>query len=328
MSKIIRCPYHLGLVEVSGIRSSIHCPECGTLIPRDFIEKTHIPRVTVGLIGFSGHGKTVYITSLFYLLKFLQAQWPSYYLRTLDDHTYKIFFENIPTFERSELPESTPVNFPLPALIFLGNLPHFGDWFFSFFDTAGEVFEAATTITNEGRFVAHAEVILFLISIPDSGEDWPDRIQALVDIYIRAVYGQLGLDLKKRQHLIVVFSKGDLLLDREAAVTGNFLMSGGSYQNYTHLEHKLSELSEISQNLRTWLEGSGGQGLVNLCQDNFKSVEYTIVSATGAAPVGNRLVTTLQPDDPKRVLDPFLWIMLKTKRPGFWKRIWSIITGT
>lgn len=36
-------------------------------------------------------------------------------------------------------------------------------------------------------------------------------------------------------------------------------------------------------------------------------------------------MTELKPEDPKRVLDPFLWIMEKTRPRGVWERIRGVL---
>ncbi len=92
--------------------------DCGRGINRAYIENVKIPRASVGLIGFTGHGKTSYIHFLFYLLNFLKTYWSEYFFNTLDKHTNDIVYRGIPWLVRGELPDSTPVIFPAPALIY------------------------------------------------------------------------------------------------------------------------------------------------------------------------------------------------------------------
>ena len=167
------------------------CPKCNSEIYRDFVEKAKIPRTTVGLVGFTGHGKTVYLTSLFYLLKFFKRRmiWrENFSWLSLDDNTHRIMFKHVPLFEESHLPEGTPANFPHPSLIQFSKVPFFGDHFLSIYDTAGSVFEETARITDLGRFVAQSEVVLFVISIPDCGGRWADNMERLLETYINAVY--------------------------------------------------------------------------------------------------------------------------------------------
>ncbi len=327
---MIKCPYHLGMVEPklesrNGTAAYV-CPDanCKAAIHRDFVERLDIPRTTVGLIGFSGHGKTVYITSLFYFLKYLRNKWADYYCLSLDDNTHKILHYHVPLFEDSQLPKSTPANFPFPSLIHFHNIPFFRNWFACFYDTAGAVFENTQKIADQGRFVACSDVLLFIISIIDCGKKWPDRMVEFLDTYIRAVWNSMRADLKK-QHLIVVLTKADSLgntnptgILSEDLVTE---LNSGFYKNYLDLNGRedIIRLKERSINIRNWLIREGGQGFVSIAKDKFKSVEYTLVSSTGSAPVGDRLLTKLTPEDPKLVLDPFLWILEKSRRKSTWK---------
>ena len=67
----MRCPYCLELtkptLEKKDNRLVYVCsnPNCKMEIARDFVEKPKVPLATVGMVGFPGHGKTVYVTSLF-----------------------------------------------------------------------------------------------------------------------------------------------------------------------------------------------------------------------------------------------------------------------
>jgi len=319
----IYCPYCLERVSLKK-NESYKCSNCEEDIPRDFIEKNNIPKVTVGLVGFRGHGKTTYITSLFYLLKFLKTKWRGYYFLTLDDHTSNIIYKHLPQFEEeSTLPDGTPANFPRPAVIQFHNIPYFRDYFLSFYDTGGEVFIRSEHIVDQGRFVAHSDVVLFIFSIDDLGENWTDNIEKLLDTYIRAVYDRMHIDLKKKQHLIIVLTKIDTLKNTrpEKQLSEKLIdyLDTGSYEEYLLLNNKYinKRLKHYSRTIKNWLIEKGCQGFISAAEDKFKSVEYTIVSSTGAAPVGKKLVKKLEPQDPKRVLDPFLWILEKNRK-RFW----------
>jgi len=329
-----RCPYCLNeineVLQGRGAASVYLCKskECGVEIHRDFVEAKNLPRISVGMVGFSGHGKTVFITSLFYLLKHMCGIWDNYYYLTMDDYTLKVISTHVPMFEEdSKLPDSTPENFPSPALIRFHKVPGFGDSFLSIYDTAGEVFESPEKISDHGRFVAYSEFVLFNISIDDCGRNWPDRLHKLLDTYVQAVYGRLRVELKKKQHLIVVLTKADALLQTDKAKmfseTLCHYINNGSFKSYTTLERDLNlrRLRRTSMAVREWLKEKKCGGFIAAAQDNFKSVEYTVVSSTGAAPIGNMLATKLNPEDPKRVLDPFLWIQEKIHNKSFFARL-------
>jgi hypothetical protein len=205
----------------------------------------------------------------------------------------------------------------------------FKNCFLSFYDTAGRVYEDIERITEMGRFVARSTVVFFIVSLRDCGQNWGNTMESLIERYINAVYDRLNLNLKEKQHLIVVLTKADILeeLPRELK---KFLLAG-SYKWYALegnnnmglIRSKLKELKNLSVALKRWLESKGCGGFTRLADQRFRSVEYTIVSSTGAAPVGDMLATKLDPEDPKRVLDPFLWALEKNREKGLWKRIFG-----
>lgn len=319
----IRCPYCFEKMEpekaIEGINVNYKCSKNNETIPREFIEKGNIPKTSIGLVGYTGHGKTVYITSLFFLLKELQNKWgDDYYLSCLDDNTSDVMYVRIPKFKKGELPDSTPINFSSPALIFFRNIPYIGDYFVSIYDIGGGVFERSRGITEQGRFIAYCDTVLFIMSIYDSGENWIDRIHQLLNNYHRSAYGDLGIKLSKKQNLIVVLTKADLLIENNVQLTPEL----SDYLNNTehNPENIIKNRTEISNRIRKWLISMGCRGFVNMAKDNFKSVEYTIVSATGAAPVGRNLAHNIDQNTPKRVLEPFIYAL--DKNLGLLKRLW------
>lgn len=320
----MKCPYCLNEVHPV-VRNSVYvCPEpnCNNVLHRDYVEDDDIPKTTVGLVGFSGHGKTVYIHSLFYLLKHLENEWDNYVFNTLDKNTHSIFFNLVNSFEQSRLPQSTPENFPLPALIDFKNMPVFDDWFFSFYDTAGTVFEDPDTIVSKGSYVSKSDVILFIISIVEKENDnnWQDNMRSLLETYHQAAYNNLKVNVKKKQHLVVVLTKGDQLInrtdDRQVSDAIKKYIVEGDYTWYRKYDDKReikNALQEVSDEIRNWLFRKECKGFIKFAEQSFKSVEYTVVSSTGSEPIdGGQLASQLILSDPKRVLDPFYWAMIKT----------------
>jgi len=342
---MILCPYCLTVCKPKLERekdgSFVYiCPNGDKIDSREYVENYNIPKITIGLVGFSGHGKTCYLTSLFYLFKYLNRRTDWFHWRTLDDNTSNIMFGHVKRFEEeSQLPDSTPENFPKPALIRIGDIPFFDNYFTSFYDTAGSVYTETAKITDMGRFVAHCKVVFFVISVKDCGTSWADTMERLLDTYIRGVYDKLRVDLKKNQHLIVVLSKADEIIEFPEELKK--FLSDGSYKWYLTknpqsknkesdiVRNKLRLLQERSRIIEGWLrlEEKVGRGFTKLAKKSFKTVDYTIVSSTGAAPVGNKLATKLEPEDPKRVLDPFFLALEKIRPKGMLERISNFFEG-
>lgn len=87
------CPYCVQETTFQRNGTSYVCAhqDCKIPIHRDYVEKYRLPRATVGLLGYTGHGKTAYLTSLFYLLYELSQVWEDYFCSCLDDHTIEVF---------------------------------------------------------------------------------------------------------------------------------------------------------------------------------------------------------------------------------------------
>jgi len=324
------CPYCLFSTNTflsENRTKGYRCPECKQPIPRDYVDKYTIPRANIGLVGFSGHGKTVYLTSLFSNLGKLTNYWGSFYFRSLDDYTHKVLYEQVPMFDNGILPDSTPANFPNPALIFYKTLPNYGDCFLNFYDTAGEVFNDSDQITRAGFFVAKSDVALFIISIKDCNEDRLDEdLSKLLDVYVRSVYDRMNIKLKEKQNLIVVFTKSDLIADQLPSEFVDWLKNGNIHWYGLDLRNKMIEVEKFSVEIDNWLRlEKKCFRFLNLAQDNFASIRFTLISATGFEGQ-NEIHESL------RVLDPFL-LMIKNAKPiandivvskSWWKRILGV----
>jgi len=326
----MRCPYCLTSnpqLHRDERKGTYHCPTCKTLIPKAFLRVQDLLHSSVGVVGFAGHGKTVYLTSLFSTLGRFSDHWAEYYYRSLDDYTHRVLYEQVPLFESGDLPESTPANFPNPALVQYHKLPVFGDSIFGFYDTAGEVFNEVAQISRSGFFVAHSDVVLFIVSIPDcSAEQLDDDLSRLLDTYIRAAMDHLGVDLADSQRLVVIFTKSDLLGERLTPKLREWLYGGGSSWYALDMRQKLTDLSMASFMVEQWVrEDLRCARFANMARDNFKEVRYTMVSA-----LGEDFDESSGKPEPLRVLDPFLWLLsfarddMPSPEPdkiSFWERL-------
>ncbi|MCS7086806.1 MAG: hypothetical protein NZ534_12110 [Bacteroidia bacterium] len=323
----VLCPYCLKHGEVK-LTNVYQCQNCSTVIPRGYVERTHVPRATVGVVGFSGHGKTVFLTSLFSTIGRLSRFWPSFYYRSLDDYTHKIVYEKVPLFEQGILPDSTPANFPNPALLQYHNVPHYGECFLNYYDTAGEVFTESAQIMRAGFFVAHADVIWFIMSLTDAGARPDEEMSRLLDVYIAAVSDRFGVNLRERQRIVVVLSKADAMQKLLPDTLKNRLLDGGIGRYARDVQDRVIEASLFSLEIEDWVRNELGAGrFANMARDNFCSVDYCLVSSLGFNTAGKKSY------EPLKILDPFLLVMFYLCRSNsqqkggkrglgkFWERI-------
>lgn len=310
----MRCPYCLDATGqfIRDARTNLHhCQVCRSSIPKAYLEADATAHITTGVVGFSGHGKTVYLTSLFSVLKHSSKYWGGYYYRSLDDYTHRIIYEQVPRFEQGELPDSTPVNFPNPALVQYHELPVFGDAFVAYYDTAGEVFMQVEQIARAGYFVAHSDVVLFIISIPDCDSSrLDDQMSQLLDTYLRAAEDRLNAQPKQTQRIVVIFTKADLLLPILNENLAEWLREGVASWYGMNLLTRVLEINEASLWIEDWLRNDMQcSRFVNMARAHFKEVRFTLVSSLGLDDA------RIDADEPKplRVLDPFIWLLIFSK---------------
>ena len=335
----MKCPYCMTEFDISARNGSTEphkCEECGKEISGLFIGNVmnKTPWFTMGMVGYSNHGKTVYVTSLFYLLRdvFMNgSHWPRFNLFALDNGTINMVFNRIDQLTHGQLPAASVVNFTEPCLIQFNHLPFREILFTSVYDIGGEVYEKAESITSRARLIAQADTLLFMISIKEE-ERWQGKIHELLNKYILGLHDHLQLTPREYQHLVVVFTKTDELVPMLPEELQNSLIDG-DYKKYLSVDHStLEQIRAQSGVIEQWLRDQHAAGFLNLARDSFKSVHFSMVSAIGQKPDGDRLHGTIQPEDPKNMLDPFLLAMgnhlsfpgePSRKKGGLWRRMFG-----
>lgn len=316
----MKCPYcfkDLKLkVQNRGTRHLYYCNRCESEIHRAYVDYPNTPFTRIGMVGYTGHGKTVYITSLFYQLQALDSYWDGYYFETLDDFTHDIMFEKVLELKKGRLFSGTPINFPEPAFIRFNQMPHFGSQIVSMYDIGGGVFDNLDLMTQKGKYLAHSDTIFFIMSLieEDIIDNWNLKTMKLLDRYIHVVYSRLGANLSRKQNIVFVFTKSDELMKASDSKKLDFeivdYFRTGTIDQFRYLDnYSLEQIRSNSANIENWLRANECNGFINLAKSHFRSVSFVLTSALGDAPVENKLVKGLSPLDPKCVLDPFLWAL-------------------
>lgn len=300
------CPYCLQNTS-AGVKCN-HCKEdLPPLYTQQHLRLDKSPAV-LSAVGFSGHGKTVYLAAMLDAMATqLPKVWPGFFRQGLDDESVTTVKNNLAMLRQGVLPESTRRNFPRPSAHRLNRMPQYGNRDLLIYDPPGEAFEKDIDIERFAHFIKQAKVVLFLISVNDLDEPKGVHLYRLLEMYN---LGMARVKAKtKYQHLIVAYTKADLLVDSWKAypVVRDHL----SNNEYTQLEnpHKyLRGLKEISESLliytRDVLEA---QEFINATQTHFKSVTYCAVSALGHPPdEEGHLIAAMQP---RCVLDPLFWVL-------------------
>lgn len=330
------CPFCLERRSVKQRNKAFICSNCREEIHSEYVKYVRfsgIPYVIIGAVGFRGHGKTVFFHSHFYALKETIAKeyWDRVYFQALDKTSLVKLWEGIDNLSDGILPEATPAIFTKPTILRFSGLPNFGDRIFIFYDTSGEVFADPDSIPKNARFLARSPVVLFLVSITDlikenPGESWQNGLSRLLNSYVLGVsHSKLGGNPKK-QHLVVVLTKGDELMNMVGPGISSYLETGEIENYQVDLDWYVANMEIVSEQIRNWLRDEKCAFFLNYADDTFKSVNFSIVSSLGAKPVADGPVTRIMPEDPKRIFDPVLWMLkLQPEQRKWWSWLfrWS-----
>lgn len=306
------CPFCLKENTITkveeGGRSYYVCSEhAEPRIPVIYGENNNFPRDVISAVGFRGHGKTAYFASLFSSLDDLAKVWPNFYTFPIDEKGLDTVHDNIKMLKGGKLPTATPVNFPFPTIVQFSKMPRFKERFLIFYDTGGENFEKASRLIANANFVKRSQTAVFFLSLRDIDYN-SQEMARLLAVYIMGLK-EIGGD-PKQQNLLVVLTKGDLLapkLEKHNEIW-NYLVNGDTKNlQYANLKIQLAEMNKISKSLKGFIRNDiGAAGFVALGENNFRSVDFCIISALGAAPKGDQLDISVTP---KRIFDPILWVM-------------------
>lgn len=294
------CPYCLHETrEFSGNPPA--CPGCGEPVPRLYArDYPKYPPVHFSLIGLSGHGKTVFLSSLLYLFDRIGLQWPHFSYAPLDETGLASLQEKQRALEKGDLPESSRKSFPRPVILRLDGIPGHSNCHLLLYDTGGEVFERVVDLQSFGGYVATSPTIVWLLSLTDLQH--PSQLLKLLTIYHQAVE-EMGGDTA-RQTLLLVLTKGDLLLnwpDLPESVRNRLEGRPGDEDTGDDARWRLSG------DVLAWLERTSAYtNFARRLAKTFGRVECVVLSALGSAPVGNQQVLNV---NPRGVLDPLLWTL-------------------
>ncbi|MCS7305545.1 MAG: hypothetical protein NZ602_10620 [Thermoguttaceae bacterium] len=300
-------------------------PECREELPVAYVQATGVRTSVLSAVGFRGHGKSVYFSSLLYLLWSgeLARVWPGASACGLSDESLRVVNQNVVELTRGQLPPATPSVFPKPAALKIQGTP-WGDRIFLLYDTSGEAFMDSRRLVKYARFVGSASTMMFLQDV-SAAENPALQMHELLNTYILGMGALTGIsDFTKRQQLLIVYTKGDELLPllEEYPDIVEYLRSEEEISP-EGIDGYLRKLRGISKRLKDFTEEKlDAAQFVNLAKNSFASVKFCIVSSLGCSPEGDRLLVK---PIPHRVLDPLVWVLAYSDplRSGnsWWKRL-------
>jgi len=277
----------------------------------------HTPAI-VSVIGFGGHGKTVYLASLYYVLQnVVPRAWQNFFRQALTLNTLKMLYQNLGLLKSGQMPDPTLLVFPEPNIDRLHSIPKFGNRTLLIYDPPGEAFELGEddSIQRFAGFVKQSPCALFLVSLTDmmdqfeSDDAVADEMHRLLETYNIGMTNMGGKT--KNQHLIVVYTKADRLLS-QSNFPGEVIrcLENSGVDGLSDIPAYVGGMKSNSLLLRNFTaETLKADNFLNNARTKFKSVEFCAVSALGSEPVGDRLAERIAP---RRVIDPLLWVLHKS----------------
>jgi hypothetical protein len=314
VTDVLICPYCLAIDTIlqNDNTKRFECNDCKQIIPHEYMRDKEARREVISVVGFRGNGKTVYFASLFASLYKLAQHWPGFYIQAVDERGLQVWKENMNILKTGVLPDPTQKLFPEPTILKLSKMPHLDNSFFMFYDTSGEAFEKPSGITNYAKFVKDSRTALFILSPNDMDHEG----QSMYDLLATYVQGlsELG-GAPEQQHLVVVLTKAETLQSRLTGYEDIWrYFEEGLLNTLVDFRPRayIKGMENTSHSLERFLKGELKEAqFVHFAKDRFKSVEFSIVSALGAAPDGKKLSDHIRP---KRIMDPLLWVMHKSRR--------------
>jgi hypothetical protein len=237
----------------------------------------------VATVGLQGHGKTVFLASLFRDSFFLLSQTlKPFAVRAATAKADDVFYGNAQTLQELELPPANPRGKPEPAVLEFSGVPRPGlrrrrSISLTFYDLAGEVFTSDRTAAEYAPFLAEADDVIFLFD--PTHEDFSAlRAARLVDLACRV--GVQG----KRKNLIVALSKMDELRAQDgwAEIIGGLWPDAPPAQ--ADLPNYFRQMESLSRALRLWWTDPARQSQ-NLMNALAPQVRFCALSSVGHQPV-------------------------------------------
>lgn len=342
MSRVIDAPppgvlSKLGLYKTT--RETV-CPSCNETTAKRICPDCHweLP-YTIGdyrdmifaVIGGKDSGKSHYISVLLDKLMNDVGRRFDCNLLALNDNTidkYREHFYN-PIFKRKEIIQSTlsarsDVNVRIPLIY---TISFMGKGLFkqkkvtdvvtmSFFDTAGEDLNAEDTMSTENKYIYNSSGIIFLLdplqldsvrkSLP-AGIPTSSASTESTDILARTANLIRKAKKMKINELIdipvaVAFSKIDAL---DALIGASSCLK---YQSKHTNSFNLRDYEDVNAEMEALVREWSGDSIIQQLRLNFKSYSFFGLTALGCNPHGDAKISQFKP---RRVEDPFLWLLWK-----------------
>ena len=310
--------------------SKIQCPEKKIRVPSVYLEdsKRGVPIVVMLTIGYSGHGKTCFLSSFFHTLYRgkISEKWPGFSFIGLTMETLnRIHSEYVNILDHGRLPPKTPIMFPTPLILKFQQIPLKVKSFFKkyfqgitieqgeliciFYDIGGGTFDVDEKIRRNIPVLVEIDTLVFLVSLPrlmnetQTGMSVIQQLHKLLNTIVLAL-GAIGQ--QKKKDLVICFTMGDEMWDSADSRYGQLSIPIHHQTPYSdQISEYFATLEYDSEIICQHIQETY-MPFYNALENNFRSVRFTTISALGSQPTEEGKVEHLTPTN---IFDPFLSLL-------------------
>ena len=307
------------------------CPHanCGLILPTGYLEVCrHRPLLDVVIAGYSGHGKSEFLLSLFLTLNGLEQRIEGAHLN-LDQRTEEILREYLYRDQDGRAVGNTVKGLAQHLVIGVRSVPPLADRFVRLYDTHGEVYKTRQDIAGEVPRLSTADAVWLIHSPHNQLNGRPEEtLPSLLDAVHAAFQAANAVPTADRKRdLVVVFSKADKLrnqlppellkhldMDPFYGVSLPGVWDGRKVDMGDYLDRAGNASDTILALARAIVPQV--TSFINKAKAMHYTVSFALVSATGQDPQISNGVQRFAQRNPVRVIDPlFLTLEAADREP-------------
>jgi hypothetical protein len=327
-STIEKMPFKCKTEGCASLASLRLCSHCGAILPIQILE---IPNLLISIVGATLSGKTSYVALMLHEMSKVITMMP------LNSESAEHYNYDLKRIYNGELPEATPIDFPLPQMWKIQSYKRkyensFAEYAFTIYDGSGDAHGNLLAFNSyHNRYIAASKAIILTIDplffskvrcgyavdqnvmrnslagYEGEGKNAEDIVHSVAK-YIESARG-----IKSTQILnipvAVVLTKFDTILTHKSFAQHALIKSQSRIIRDGKVD--ITEIQQVDGEIRNWLNEIGEAAFIGALHSHFKEFYFFGVSSYGTPP---KDAYTL-PDDirPHRVLDPILWLFKKAK---------------
>jgi hypothetical protein len=300
-------------------------------VPKAFVEDVirGVPVIPIFTIGSSSHGKTCYLSSIFWNLYHgnIHKVWPGFTFDGLNRGTLENIRKNyVDLLQSNKLPAKNPVKFPEPIIVRFPGMPnrYHGlrnvffynpitqrDVIFVFYDVSGDVFLQEEDILRYLPILNRTNSLIFLISLPLLDlqvNETHEKNSVVTEMHSLLQVVTLALESNrvqmKRKKLILSFIWADEMWGHENKYGPLAEKITRGLPTISEMPDYFRDLTSQSKDIERYLSEKYGI-FYNLCKQ-FGALSCVSVSALGQKPNSDGTINNITP---YHIMDPILLAM-------------------